>query len=68
VSHSIMSNIMSAPASPNRAAKKKAQPPQGVNARVLNSSANQSLMLDAEKIKILQKSQKFRPKEHGTDI
>jgi hypothetical protein len=63
-----MSDIMSAPAGPNKASRREAQPHQGVKARVLNSSDNQSLMVDAEKIKILQKYQKFCPKEQGTDI
>jgi hypothetical protein len=35
---------------------------------VLNSNANQSLIVDAEKFKIPQKSQKFCPKEQGTYI
>jgi hypothetical protein len=59
---------MSAPAGPNKASSGAAQPRQGVNAWVPNASANQSLTVDADKFKTLQKYQKFFQKEQGTDI
>jgi hypothetical protein len=63
-----MINIMSDPAGPNKASRREAQTQQGLMARVLNSSANQFLMVDAEKFKIIKKYQKFFPKEQCTDI
>jgi hypothetical protein len=67
-SRSIISDIVCAPTMSSKASKREPQQQQETKARILNTGAVQSLMVDADKFKALQKYQKFCPKEHGTDI
>jgi hypothetical protein len=55
----IMSEIMSAPSCENMAPKRDSQQQQGINARILNVSVIQSIMVDGEKFEALKKYLKF---------
>jgi hypothetical protein len=45
-------SIMSAPGGANKASRRESQPRQETKVRLLNVSANQSMMVDAEKFKM----------------
>jgi hypothetical protein len=67
-SRSIMIDIMSAPGGANKASRRESKPRKGTKVTMLNVSANQSMIVDAEKFKVLQNYQTFCPNEQGTDI